>query len=398
MLPIVLLDRLSVTRAGATATRVDADGLVASAAADTIREEFAPLTGARRGWLLERAATNLLLRSEDFAAGDWSKTNATVSADAGTAPDGAAAADRLVETTGTGEHGAAQGFAATSGQAYALSCWLKAGERGKAVLRLSGAAFSTAQAARFDLSTGGVTVTSGAPATQIEEFPGDWFRCAIVAAATSTDTAAAGILLVDGADAISYTGNASNGLQAWGAMLEAGDCATSYVPTTSATATRAADLVTLPLTGLIRPSEFTVLCHFMVPQIVQAAPRIAAALSNGAGTEQVRLGWSTGGANLTDGVIAGGAHQYGGAGDAGPESLAALVLMKHAIRVKANDLAGCWNGTLNDADTGATMPGGLTTLHLGSREGGNDPLNGWLQRIEIYDRGKANAWLETITA
>ena len=398
MIPMVLLDRLSVTRAGATATRVTSAGLVAAVAADTIREDFAPLTGTRRGWLLERAATNLLLRSEDFSAGDWTKTNLTVSADAGAAPDGATTADRLVETTATGEHGAAQAFSATNGQSYALSCWVKAGERTKAVLRLSGSAFSTAQAARFDLSTGGATVTSGAPATQVEQFPGGWYRCAIVAAATSTASGTAGLLLVDGADAISYTGNASNGLQAWGAMLEAGDCATSYVKTTSATVARAADLVTLPLTGLIRPSEFTVVCAFMVPQIVQSADRVAAALSNGAGTEQVRMGWSTGGSNLTDGVVAGGAHQYGAGGDTGPVALAALTVIRHAIRVKPNDLMGCWNGTLNDADTGAVMPTGLTTLHLGSRDGGNDPLNGWLREIAIDDRGKANAWLQTETA
>ena len=68
-----------------TATRVNASGLIESVAANVPRIDY---TGGGCGSLLvEPAATNLLLRSEEFDNAYWTKANTTISADAAVAPD-----------------------------------------------------------------------------------------------------------------------------------------------------------------------------------------------------------------------------------------------------------------------------------------------------------------------
>ena len=54
--------------------------------------------------LIEKASTNLLLRSQEFDDASWLKTNANVTANLTTAPDGTLTADALIENTANGFH------------------------------------------------------------------------------------------------------------------------------------------------------------------------------------------------------------------------------------------------------------------------------------------------------
>src|SRR5574341_335920 len=55
------------TRAGATATRVNENGLIEIVPADTMRRDYNPVTRALKGWLLEEARTNELQYSSNIA-------------------------------------------------------------------------------------------------------------------------------------------------------------------------------------------------------------------------------------------------------------------------------------------------------------------------------------------
>ena len=238
IVPTTILDTGAFTRS-TTATYFDANGVMQTAPVDVPRIGYDPVTHAHTGLILEGAATNLLTYSEQFDNAAWAKARSTVTANVGsvTAPDGSNYADKLVEDTANNLHVAYQSCTVTSGQIYTFSIYLKAGERTKLFLNLS-VAFPGASDVAFDLVAGnasGITNT-------INPVGNGWYRCSITA--TANATGAANVNLYCYTTAVSYTGDGTSGLYIWGAQLETGSVATSYIPTTSTQVTRAADVVT----------------------------------------------------------------------------------------------------------------------------------------------------------
>lgn len=233
------------TRSGAAASYLDRKGILRYAPAGVPRFHTIYATG-ESGLLIEGSRTNLLTRSEELDHSDWTKTNTTISANAVAAPDGATTADKIQEDNTSNAHLATRSFSGTNGTTYVCSIYLKAAERGFALVGLNDifAAFTTIQ---VNLSTGAVTTGTGSPVGAFSEaLPGGWWRVGFSLAATSTGT---GRLLVytstDGVWANRvYTGTTGSGIYAWGAQVEAGAFPSSYIPTTSATVTRSADSLT----------------------------------------------------------------------------------------------------------------------------------------------------------
>lgn len=80
----------------------DSDGILTERASNTIRTEY-DASGAFLGYLFEPAETNVLLRSTNFAHGDWTKSSsASVAASAITAPDGSSDAETITDPGGAG--------------------------------------------------------------------------------------------------------------------------------------------------------------------------------------------------------------------------------------------------------------------------------------------------------
>lgn len=180
------------------------------------------------GLLLEPAKTNLLTRSEEFNILWTTGSGAGVTPNQAEAPDETLTAD-LVGGISTSSH--LQQNVTTSGLTYTFSVYAKPNTLSS--FGFGGTGLGTW--ASFNLSTR--TCSSNA---RIEILPNDWFRCSATQALTSSS-----IRLVLGA------GN----LYFWGAQLEESAYATSYIPTITATVTRAAELLSiespLPTTGSI---------------------------------------------------------------------------------------------------------------------------------------------------
>jgi hypothetical protein len=201
-----------------TATYYDKNGLLQTASSNIARLSYDPtdLT-VPPAWLLEAAATNLLLQSQAVDSASWGKFSATVSADIVTAPSGLVTADRL---TGTSTDGAcSQAFTPASTAPHTFSIWMKSSSI--TVFRVYVYRNSPQT---FEYSTP-VALTS---TWQRFEFP-----------FTPVDTSLH-LVQIGGGNSLGL----GQFVDLWGAQVEVG-AATSYIATTGATGTRAADLNTL---------------------------------------------------------------------------------------------------------------------------------------------------------
>lgn len=208
-------DELTFARAS-TGTYFDADGVLQSAAAGVSRQDHDPVTLAPLGTLLEPVGTNSLRYSGDISNAVWGKFGApTVTANAAVAPDGTmTAASALLSPTS----GFYQSVSAGGGQSWIGSIWLRADTPG--IYRMT------------------ATGSAAGPRTQSIAVTTTWQRFPL------------GVTLAAGSDhfGLQIDGTGGGGLvYAWGGQSELGTVASSYIPTTGAPATRAADTLSLAL-------------------------------------------------------------------------------------------------------------------------------------------------------
>lgn len=225
-----------------------------SAARYSIPLDHDPITHDPLGVLIEEQRTNLLPYSEQFDNAAWTKSRATVTANAVISPDGTTTADKLVPSVDAGTHRVYQ-FGITHGvlRTYAYTCYLKAGEYTFARLAITDATEADAAYCRFNLSDGtldGSAIASGtfsAASASVVDVGNGWYRCMLVATCDATEATVASWVASGNttAGANSFAGDTTSGIYVWGAQLEAGAFPTSYIPTVASQVTRAADQVSI---------------------------------------------------------------------------------------------------------------------------------------------------------
>jgi hypothetical protein len=248
---------LSVTRA-TTATRVNSAGLIESVAVNVPRLDYTNSTCP--SILVEPQRTNLQTYSEDFSNAVYIKVGSTVTTNTTVSPNGTTTGDSLIEDSSTGLHTAAiSAGQATSGD-YTFSVFVKANGRTKFQLA---EAFSIGGNVNFDLTAGTATTTAPAKNGGIENYGNGWYKCSATWTFTGGATTVLYLNLLNNAGASSYTGNGTSGVIVWGAQLELGSYSTSYIPTTSASVTRNADVISKTgISSLIGQTEGTLFLDF----------------------------------------------------------------------------------------------------------------------------------------
>lgn len=206
--------RITFTRALNTATRVNSSGYIESVNADVPRFDYDPVTLSCKGLLIEESRTNLIEHSNDFT--QWINANVTITANDQLSPDGTQNADKL--EAAAADSALVYQVPVTSGQTYTYSIYLKAPA-------------STAINLIVDTNAGGSIV--GLPITVTTS----WQR--FVFSFTTTGTTAN--VFIGGAASFS----SPEIVYAYGAQVELGAFATSYIPTSGGTATRNADVATM---------------------------------------------------------------------------------------------------------------------------------------------------------
>lgn len=190
---------------------------------------------------LNTTVRNLIGFSEQFDNAAWTKTRATVTANAVAGPsplDSGTSADKVVEATDVATtRNLQQAVSVISGVTYALSVYAKSAERAAINLRF-GSGFAAGNVT-FDLSGGTLTSGGSVASSSITAIGSGWYRCFCAFVATSSTSAGAQVFLHNGSS-ITYDGVAGNGVYLFGAQVSSAGSLTTYVPTVAAAPTSAA--------------------------------------------------------------------------------------------------------------------------------------------------------------
>jgi hypothetical protein len=358
-----------------------------------------PVTLAQRGLLVEELRANLLLYSSAFDTAGWSLFGAARSVVSDVSPATTSSIKLAVSNTATSAKVLYLSSAvAVSAVAHTNSVYAKASELSWIYLRCdNGGAESGCY---FNVATGAKGTEESGVVGTITPVGNNWYRC------TATKTLASGTgqgaIQLASADGVkSFSGTVGQGVLIYGAQLEAGSFATSYIPVgaTTAGATRNADVASVSTQAFPYSSAES--------SIVIAYDIIGN--ENGTGQGSQYLGSLNAGGNERIDMIA----QESGSGPlfytiVGGSSVVTLsgasttvqvnTPWKAGAAIKNADYAASRNGsTPTTVTTAGAMPSAATELRIGAATFGAQ-LNGHIRQITYIPRRLSNTELQTRTA
>ena len=388
----------NVTRATA-ATRVNASGYIESVASGIPRLDYYTSGGTAGcpALLVEPSGSNLCLQSQDFTT-TWSPTNVTVSANVTgtTDPFGTFLAEQLFETTTSGLHFLAQTMAITSGTTYAGSIFFKKEAGSPDWMQLAYSTTGLAGFANFNLTSGTVGNVGAGCTGRIENYGNGWYRCTLIQTATASGTSGGPVpVFVNNTNSVtrflSYAGNASTSIYIFGAQLETGSVATSYIPTTTAAVTRNADVITLSgaVSGCIGQTEGTIYAEVVLSRV---NPNYI--ISLGTTNDRIMI-------NLDSSTSVYALIRVGGVNADYTATIPAIPatggVYKVALGYKANDYCFAVNGVAYASTASRGVPANMSTLYLGASVFSTAQLNDRIRAVALYTTRLTNAQLAALT-
>ena len=412
---------VNFTSRGSTATYYDVNGVIQTAAVDEARTAAYLPDGngnfvSAGDLLLEGAGTNLLPYSEEFDNAWWDKTSGSgatgITANSIIAPDGTLTADTLFPDVYTGTDGN-QFVRLTDNQqfdentTYTFSLFAKKG--GVDYLKITAVNFNTPRdhyAVNFNLDAGVVDDTDsfGTPtntSSSITDVGNGWFKCVITFNLPGAlgDNSNVEILPVKTSNPtwVIYgrvndpTLTPADYVYIWGAQLEQSSYATSYIPTSGSTATRAADVSTSAATfgnSWYEQSEGT----FFVRTQAQNDSVIIVADDGGFSNRKPQL--AVGAASAMETAYVASNSVVASLSN----SNTANTVFNGAVVYKVDDYAAVINGGTVISDTAGALPSNCTALRIGAFFNGGNPMDGTLRRLTYWPTRLSDDTLKTITA
>ena len=221
--------------------------------------------------LVEPQRTNLCLQSEMFTQSPWTG-NAIISANTNIAPNGTLTADTLSDNSTTVRHQISQDFNVSTNTAYTTSVFIKkttgtlshypalqifySGVANRIIAIILNTTTGT-----FNFLASGVSPVNSYSAV-VKNYQ-DYWRVEF----TTIDNQSNNNLSVSLLPAFSQDGTTTSIVATgsnvfWGAQLEAGSNATSYIPTTTSSVTRNADVISKTgISSLIGQTEGSIYCE-----------------------------------------------------------------------------------------------------------------------------------------
>jgi hypothetical protein len=402
----------NVTRA-TTATRVNASGLIEVVASGIPRLDYFASGGVVGcpALLVEPSAQNAFIQSQTLFTSHLVQNLTTAGyADVAISPDGTQNAEKFVPNTTNGVHGIADitSQTITSGTTYTFSCFAKSDGGTNyplIVLQLdSSTAWGATRNAIFNVVSG--TIHGSAPSgvtMRIQDYGSGWYRFSATATAVGSVTGQYQyrIYIPNSSATLTYAAASGNteGVFVWGAQLETGSVATSYIPTTTGSITRNADVVSVlgAVSGCIGQSEGTIYAE-VDSRNQQTARIVSFQIAGTAGSGQVRI--DTVGASLRCRVInASGTTVYDQT--ASPAMSVGINKVAFAFNSAASGIVIALNGSIiNTGTASASTVHNATQLTIGAQDsiaGFGQFYNDRIRAVALYTTRLTNAELQSLT-
>lgn len=369
----------SVSRAS-SATRVNKQGLIEVVGNDRLRIDYSE--SANGVALLEPSRTNAVPYSEQFDNAAWVKQDVTVTANAAISPDGSQTADKIIPSSASTTH-QIYDLSLISSQTCATSIFAKADGINTFQI-LDGS--SAANGAFFNLSNGTFTNTGSGVGSMIY-YGNGWYRCIVISTTT-------GYRIYCPSSSSNASGDGSSGVLLWGAQLEAGSYATSYIPTSGSTATRQADVANgAGVANVFNDSE-GVLYANIAALVDDATFRFVTIVNGTQADNQVKIGYD----NVASQLRIACRGTVGGTYVKQIPVANVLLNNKVALKYKANDFATWINGFEYEVQlSGTDMPSGMNNFRFEDGDGSND-FYGKAKAINVYQTALTDAELEYLTS
>jgi hypothetical protein len=348
---------VTFTRAS-SGTFTDSAGVLQTAVTDVPRFDHNPTTGESLGLLVEEARTNLVLRSAAISTSPWAG-NGTETCVASTLTDPAGGLNAFKINLGAASFEQwQQPITVVNGTTYTLSAWVR----------------STSGTTLFRLRFAGGTTSSDLTATTT------WQRFTYTLTAGTT----AGFFAFNSPS----TGAAAE-IHVYGAQLEAGAFPTSYIPTTTAAATRSADVASITgsaFSGFYNQSEGTVFADARYNTIAgnTGIVSIYDSASPTNNRHSLRIGNT---------LITSGGTQVAGF----TQTPVLQAVAKYAYGYATNNFCQVLNSTTIAVDTSGALPVDVNAMDIGKVENASFQSNGTIRRICFWPQRLANSVLQNIT-
>ena len=346
-------------------------------------------TGESLGLLVEEARTNLSLYSEDFTDASWTKTDCTITANESTAPDGTTTADLWTNIPSAGGviNNSITKDATT--RTYTVTMWVK-GTVSLFTFTLDFGGTTNRGRAQFNLATNTVVGTTNTgnftgTSASITAYPGGWARL------TMTTTTSTGTTI----RFRPFFGTGGESVYIWGAQVEEGAFPTSYIPTTTATATRAADVASITGTAFSSFYNQTEGTVFVETQLQSTSARNAAGFDindNSTNNRSIFRAFTTG--SFDQYLVRSGSSTVVTIASA---TAPTLVTRKSIIAYKINDFAITADRLAPNLDTSGAVPVAVTQMFIGSAQAGAEFMGGTIKRLTYWPVRLATPTLQAIT-
>lgn len=197
------------------------------------------LDAANTKSLADVPSRNLILQSQNFSSSSWAKINLIVTSGI-IAPNGTTTANNLANTTSTYLRCNQSFTGLISGTVFTYSCYIKKENFQYASVLFGDTGEVTNNWVQYDFDLNVVTQSNDLPYGVISKscvfISNGWYRLSFTFSIPSSYTNVK--ISGPGASTGYNTAISGNSLNVWGAQLELGSVATTYIPTTTAAASR----------------------------------------------------------------------------------------------------------------------------------------------------------------